>query len=57
VQLDELSREREAQAGALPHVAHIAPRLLELLEDQLLVLWSDPGARIRHGNLDRAVRH
>src|SRR5438876_218634 len=43
VQLDEPPRQGQAQAGALPALATIGPpRLLELLEDEVLVLRGDP---------------
>src|SRR5438093_1178286 len=55
VELDKLSRQREAQtrALALPRgVAHLA----ELLEDRLLVLWRDADAGVGDRHLDNAVR-
>src|SRR6266436_6189129 len=55
VELDELSRQREAETGALALVRGVA-HLAELLEDRLLVLRrdADPGVGDRH--LDGAVR-
>src|SRR4030095_10299991 len=54
VELDKLSRQREAQtrALALPRgVAHLA----ELLEDRPLVLWRDADAGVGDRHLDSAV--
>src|SRR6266571_692850 len=44
VELDELSRQREAETGTLALARGVA-HLAELLEDRLLVLWrdADPG--------------
>src|SRR5712692_7637827 len=55
VELDELSRQREPETGALALARGVA-HLAELLEDRLLVLGrdADPGVGDRH--LDAAVR-
>src|SRR5207249_4606439 len=55
VQLDELSRQREAETGALALARSVA-HLAELLEDRLLVRWRDADPGIGDGHLDGAVR-
>src|SRR2546422_11384763 len=55
VELDELSRQREAETGALTLARGVA-HLAELLEDRLLVLWRDADPGVGDGHLDSAVR-
>src|SRR6266849_2875576 len=55
VELDELSRQREAETGALALARGVA-HLAELLEDRLLVLCRDADPGVRDGHLDGAVR-
>src|SRR5207247_325677 len=50
VQLDEAPRQGQPEAGALGAGARI-----ELVEDQLLVVRRDAGARVADGDLDGAV--
>jgi hypothetical protein len=47
-QLGELARQRQTEAGAVNLALHVALELAELLEDPLLVLGSDPDARVGH---------
>src|SRR5882672_9451069 len=55
VELDELSRQREAETRALALARGVA-HLAELLEDRLLVLWRDTDPGVGHGHLDGAIR-
>src|SRR5262249_54149751 len=56
MQLDELPRERQAQASAL-HLLVRRPDLPELLEDRLLILGGDADSRVRDAALNQAVVH
>ena len=56
VQLDELARERQAEAGAFLLVRVVAADLAELLEHRLLVLRRDADAGVAHGDLDARRR-
>ena len=55
MQLDELARERQAQARAFALVQRVISHLPKLLEDRLVVLGRDPNAGISDGNLDRTI--
>src|SRR5262249_31172008 len=55
VELDELSRQREAETCTLAFARGVA-YLAELLEDCLLVLWRDTDSGVRDRYLDGAVR-
>src|SRR5206468_3068603 len=55
LQLDELSRQREAETGALALARGVA-YLAELLEDRVLVLWRDADPGVGDGYLDGAIR-
>src|SRR5262249_59717290 len=52
VQLHELAREREAEAGTLVLLGVIGAHLPELLEHRVEVLLGDADARIGHRDLD-----
>ena len=54
-QVRELARDCEAEAGAAVLAARACIRLLERLEDQLLLLRRDADAGVGHGERDREV--
>src|SRR6266404_673695 len=55
VELDELSRQRQPETGALALARGVA-HLAKLLEDRLLVLWRNADAGVGDGHFDSAVR-
>ena len=56
VELDDLARQREAEAGALGAGRRGAPAALEGLEDPLALGLGDPDAGVGDRHLDLAVR-
>src|SRR5262249_36430119 len=54
VQLDELARQRQPEAGAL-HLLVGGPDLPKLLEHRFLIFWRDANPGVAHRHLDHAV--